>query len=63
VGPLHGAVFAIKDQYDTFDMRTTSGADVPLRGIYTYKYVITQIQQFRILTLFLGPFMTLGLPE
>ena len=28
VGPLHGAVFAIKDQYDTFDMRTTSGADV-----------------------------------
>jgi amidase len=27
-GPLHGAVFAIKDQYDTFDMRTTSGADV-----------------------------------
>jgi Asp-tRNA(Asn)/Glu-tRNA(Gln) amidotransferase A subunit family amidase len=27
VGPLHGAVFAIKDQYDTFDMRTTSGAD------------------------------------
>jgi Asp-tRNA(Asn)/Glu-tRNA(Gln) amidotransferase A subunit family amidase len=28
VGPLHGAVLAIKDQYDTFDMRTTSGADV-----------------------------------
>ncbi len=27
-GPLHGAVMAIKDQYDTFDMRTTSGADV-----------------------------------
>jgi amidase len=27
VGPLHGAVMAIKDQYDTFDMRTTSGAD------------------------------------
>jgi len=26
-GPLHGAVIAIKDQYDTFDMRTTSGAD------------------------------------
>jgi Asp-tRNA(Asn)/Glu-tRNA(Gln) amidotransferase A subunit family amidase len=26
-GPLHGIVFAIKDQYDTFDMRTTSGAD------------------------------------
>jgi Asp-tRNA(Asn)/Glu-tRNA(Gln) amidotransferase A subunit family amidase len=28
VGPLHGAVLAIKDQYDTFDMRTTSGGDV-----------------------------------
>jgi len=27
VGPLQGAVIAIKDQYDTFDMRTTSGAD------------------------------------
>jgi amidase len=27
VGPLHGVVFAIKDQYDTVDMRTTSGAD------------------------------------
>jgi len=27
-GPLHGVVMAIKDQYDTFDMRTTSGADV-----------------------------------
>lgn len=27
VGPLHGMVMAIKDQYDTFDMRTTSGAD------------------------------------
>ena len=26
-GPLHGVVVAIKDQYDTFDMRTTSGAD------------------------------------
>src|SRR5688572_10142651 len=26
-GPLHGAVLAIKDQYDTVDMRTTSGAD------------------------------------
>src|SRR5438094_336706 len=26
-GPLHGVVLAIKDQYDTFDMRTTSGAD------------------------------------
>jgi Asp-tRNA(Asn)/Glu-tRNA(Gln) amidotransferase A subunit family amidase len=29
VGPLHGVVMAIKDQYDTFDMRTTSGGDVP----------------------------------
>ncbi|MET0988486.1 MAG: amidase, partial [Steroidobacteraceae bacterium] len=29
VGPLHGVVLAFKDQYDTFDMRTTSGADVP----------------------------------
>ena len=29
VGPLHGVVMSIKDQYDTFDMRTTSGADVP----------------------------------
>jgi amidase len=28
VGPLHGVVIAIKDQYDTKDMRTTSGADV-----------------------------------
>ena len=27
VGSLHGVVLAIKDQYDTFDMRTTSGAD------------------------------------
>jgi amidase len=27
VGPLHGVVIAIKDQYDTFDMRTTGGAD------------------------------------
>ena len=26
-GPLHGIVFAIKDWYDTFDMRTTAGAD------------------------------------
>ena len=26
-GPLHGVIMAIKDQYDTFDMRTTSGAD------------------------------------
>jgi Asp-tRNA(Asn)/Glu-tRNA(Gln) amidotransferase A subunit family amidase len=28
VGPLHGVVLAIKDQYDIFDMRTTAGADV-----------------------------------
>jgi amidase len=27
VGPLHGVVMAVKDQYDTFDMRSTSGAD------------------------------------
>ena len=27
VGPLHGVVIAIKDQYDTRDMRTTSGGD------------------------------------
>ena len=27
VGPLHGLVIAIKDQYDTRDMRTTSGGD------------------------------------
>src|ERR1035437_2804550 len=27
VGPLHGVVFSIKDVLDTFDMRTTSGAD------------------------------------
>lgn len=27
VGPLHGLVFSIKDMIDTFDMRTTSGAD------------------------------------
>src|SRR5262249_3899620 len=26
-GPLHGVVFSVKDQYDTFDMRTTSGMD------------------------------------
>ena len=26
VGPLHGIPFAIKDNYDTFDMRTTAGA-------------------------------------
>ncbi|HEV3057875.1 MAG TPA: amidase [Vicinamibacterales bacterium] len=28
VGSLQGVVVAIKDQYDTFDMRTTNGADV-----------------------------------
>jgi Asp-tRNA(Asn)/Glu-tRNA(Gln) amidotransferase A subunit family amidase len=27
VGPLHGVVIAIKDQFDTFDLRTTSDAD------------------------------------
>ncbi len=27
MGPLHGVVMAIKDQYDTFDMRTTGGGD------------------------------------
>jgi amidase len=27
VGPLQGVVMAIKDQYDTVDMRTTAGAD------------------------------------
>jgi Asp-tRNA(Asn)/Glu-tRNA(Gln) amidotransferase A subunit family amidase len=27
VGPLHGVVMAIKDQYDTFDLRTTSDTD------------------------------------
>ena len=27
IGPLHGVVLAIKDQFDTHDMRTTSGAD------------------------------------
>jgi len=27
MGPLHGIVFALKDQYCTFDMRSTSGAD------------------------------------
>src|SRR5262249_28780904 len=25
-GPLHGIPFAVKDQFDTFDMRSTSGA-------------------------------------
>jgi len=27
IGALHGVVFSIKDQYDTFDMRTTAGMD------------------------------------
>jgi amidase len=27
IGPLHGVVFSIKDQYDTFDLRTTAGMD------------------------------------
>ena len=29
VGPLHGIPFAVKDQFDTFDMRTTSGGAAP----------------------------------
>jgi len=28
VGPLHGVIMAIKDQYDTADLRTTASADV-----------------------------------
>src|SRR5580704_8901733 len=28
IGPLHGIVIAIKDWYDTFDMRSTAGMDV-----------------------------------
>src|SRR5213594_2543935 len=27
IGPLHGVAFSIKDQYDTFDMRTSGGMD------------------------------------
>jgi amidase len=27
IGALHGVLFSIKDQYDTFDMRTTAGMD------------------------------------
>lgn len=27
IGPLHGVVMALKDQYDTHDMRSTAGAD------------------------------------
>src|SRR5580704_5138655 len=33
IGPLHGIVFSIKDQYDTFDMRTTGGMDALMRMI------------------------------
>ena len=51
IGPLHGVVLAIKDQFDTHDMRTTSGADAfyandrppdddPRRGAY---YGITKL--------------------
>ena len=29
IGPLHGVVIAVKDQYDTADMRSTSGGDAP----------------------------------
>ncbi|MBM4264846.1 MAG: amidase [Deltaproteobacteria bacterium] len=29
VGPLHGIPLAVKDQFDTFDMRSTSGAAAP----------------------------------
>jgi Asp-tRNA(Asn)/Glu-tRNA(Gln) amidotransferase A subunit family amidase len=29
VGSMHGMIMAIKDQFDTRDMRTTSGADAP----------------------------------
>src|SRR4029078_6259180 len=29
IGPLHRVVLAFKDQYDTFDMRTTAGMDAP----------------------------------
>jgi amidase len=28
IGPLHGTVYAVKDWYNTFDMRTTAGGDV-----------------------------------
>lgn len=28
IGPMHGVVFSLKDQYCTIDMRSTSGADV-----------------------------------
>jgi amidase len=33
IGPLHGVVFSIKDQYDTFDMRTTAGMMPPTQTI------------------------------
>ena len=29
VGPMHGMILAVKDQFDTRNMRTTSGADAP----------------------------------
>ena len=29
VGPMHGMILAVKDQFDTRTMRTTSGADAP----------------------------------
>jgi amidase len=29
VGPLHGVVLSVKDQYDTFDMRSALGMDIP----------------------------------
>src|ERR1043166_8839547 len=29
IGPLHGVAFSIKDQYDTFDMRTTGRRTMP----------------------------------
>jgi amidase len=28
-GPLHGVVLSVKDQYDTFDMRSALGMDIP----------------------------------
>ena len=37
VGPLHGIPIAIKDQVDTFDMRTTTGDDAFYDEIYLVK--------------------------